>query len=63
MDDTAKKILSELEMLRKLKMIELLDRGYSQSKLASALGISQPTISRMMSTKKASKTTKRDGDE
>lgn len=42
-------------MLRKLKMIELFDKGYSQAQLAQALGVSQPTISRMMpkvSTKK-----------
>ena len=39
-------------MLRKLKMIELLDAGYSQSKLAKALGVSQSTISRMMGTGK-----------
>ena len=51
----ADEILKELEMLRKLKMIELFDKGYSQGQLAQALGVSQPTISRMMpkvSTKK-----------
>lgn len=47
-DDFAESILMELEMLRKLKMIELLDAGYSQSKLAAALGVSQSTISRML---------------
>ncbi len=52
MDDTLKKILSELEMIRKIKMIELMERGYSQSKLGSALGISQATVSRMMASKK-----------
>jgi predicted transcriptional regulator len=41
-------ILKELEMLRKLKMVELLDKGYSQAQLAQVLGVSQPTISRMM---------------
>lgn len=48
-------ILKELEMLRKLKIIELFDKAYSQAQLAQALGVSQPTISRMMpkvSTKK-----------
>jgi predicted transcriptional regulator len=53
MEDTLKKILSELEMIRKIKMIELSERGYSQSKLGTALGISQTTVSRMMSGKKA----------
>ena len=47
-DEQANQILKELEMLRKLKMIELFDKGYSQAQLAQALGVSQPTISRMM---------------
>lgn len=42
------RILKEREMLRKPKMIQLFDRGYSQAQLAQALGVSQPTISRMM---------------
>lgn len=53
MEDTLKKILSELEMLRKLKMIELMEQGYSQAKLGGALGISQATVSRMMAGKKS----------
>jgi len=47
-NEQADEILKELEMLRKLKMIELFDKGYSQAQLAQALGVSQPTISRMM---------------
>jgi predicted transcriptional regulator len=47
-DEQASAILKELEMLRKLKMIELLDKGYSQGQLAHVLGVSQPTISRMV---------------
>jgi predicted transcriptional regulator len=47
-EDQADMILKELEMLRKLKMIELLDKGYSQAQLAQVLGVSQPTISRMV---------------
>lgn len=50
-DDLAEQILSELQMLRKLKMIEMMESGYSQSRLAAALGVSQPTISRMMKSK------------
>jgi predicted transcriptional regulator len=53
MEDTLKKILSELEMIRKIKMIELMERGYSQSKLGGALGMSQATVSRMMANKKS----------
>jgi predicted transcriptional regulator len=47
-EDQASAILKELEMLRKLKMIEFFDRGYSQAQLAQVLGVSQPTISRMV---------------
>lgn len=53
MEDLLKRILVELEMIRKLKMIEAVERGYSQAKLGSALGISQATVSRMMAGKKA----------
>jgi predicted transcriptional regulator len=47
-DEQASAILKELEMLRKLKMVELFDKGYSQAQLAQILGVSQPTISRMV---------------
>lgn len=47
-NEQADKILKELEMLRKLRILELLSKGYSQAELAQALGVSQPTISRMM---------------
>ncbi|HWL04172.1 MAG TPA: helix-turn-helix domain-containing protein [Xanthobacteraceae bacterium] len=53
-DEQAEQILKELEMLRKLKLAEMLERGYSQSQLAQILGVSQPTISRM--TPKVSRT-------
>ncbi len=47
-DEQAAAILKELEMLRKLKLLEFLDKGYSQGQLAQVLGVSQPTISRMV---------------
>jgi predicted transcriptional regulator len=47
-EDQATAILKELEILRKLKLLELLDKGYSQGQLAKVLGVSQPTISRMV---------------
>ena len=47
-DEQAEQIIKELEMLRKLRILELFDRGYSQVQLAQALGVSQPTISRMV---------------
>jgi predicted transcriptional regulator len=46
--EQADKILKELEMLRKLRILEMFDKGYSQAQLAQVLGVSQPTISRMM---------------
>lgn len=54
-DDLARAILKELEMLRKLKIFELTKQGASQSQLADALGVSQPTISRMLPKKAAKK--------
>ena len=47
-EEQADIIIKELEMLRKLKIIELFDKGYSQVQLAQVLGVSQPTISRMV---------------
>jgi len=47
-EEQAAAILKELEMLRKLKLLEFLDKGYSQAQLAKVLGVSQPTISRMV---------------
>lgn len=45
--DQAEQIIKELEMLRKLKLLELFEKGFSQTQLAEILGVSQPTISRM----------------
>jgi predicted transcriptional regulator len=47
-EEQADKLLKELEMLRKLRILELFDKGYSQAQLAHVLGVSQPTISRMV---------------
>lgn len=47
-NEQAEQMLKELEMLRKLKLLEFLDKGYSQAQLAKVLGVSQPTISRMV---------------
>lgn len=48
-------ILRELQMLRKLKMMELSKAGFSQTQLADALGVGQSTVSRLMATKKQTK--------
>ena len=45
-------ILKELQMLRKLKMMELSEAGYSQQKMADALGVSQKTVSRLIANPK-----------
>jgi predicted transcriptional regulator len=47
--------LKELQMLRKLKMMELSEAGYSQSRMAEALGVSQKTVSRLMANPKKGK--------
>jgi predicted transcriptional regulator len=47
-DEQTEQILKELQIIRKLKLAEMLERGYSQSQLAQILGVSQPTISRMI---------------
>ena len=47
-NEQADEIIKELEMLRKLRILELFDKGYSQAQLAQLLGVSQPTISRMV---------------
>ena len=60
-NDQAAQIIKELEMLRKLKMMELIERGHSQTDIGRALGLSQPTISRMFPNKSNSKKTKRNG--
>lgn len=47
-EEQGNQILKELEMLRKLKLLELMEKGYSQGQLAQLIGVSQPTISRMI---------------
>lgn len=47
-EEQAEQILKELEMIRKLKLAEMVEKGYSQAQLAQILGVSQPTISRMV---------------
>lgn len=48
MVDFNEQILAELQMLRKLKMVQLAEAGYSQAKLGEILGLSQQTVSKMM---------------
>ena len=48
-------IFKELQMLRKLKMMELSDAGHSQSKMAEELGVTQQTVSKLMTNPKKAK--------
>lgn len=41
------KILAELEGIKKLQILELLAKGFSQNQIALTLGISQASVSRM----------------
>lgn len=41
------RLVAELEALKKLKILELLDRGYSQNQIALTLGVGQASVSRM----------------
>jgi predicted transcriptional regulator len=47
-NEQAEQLLRELEMLRKLMILDLFHKGYSQAQLAQVLGVSQPSISRMV---------------
>ena len=42
-----KSVVSELDALKKLMILQLLDKGFSQSQIALTLGVSQPKISKM----------------
>ena len=46
--------LKVLEDIRKLLVFILLKQGFKQGEVAEALGVSQPTISRMFSKKNSS---------
>jgi hypothetical protein len=48
-------ILKELQMLRKLKMMELTEAGFPQAKMADALGVSSRTIRRLIANPKKGK--------
>jgi len=50
-------ILNELVFIRKLMMFSLVRDGVSQTDLASALGLSQSSISRMVASAKPSPST------
>lgn len=41
------KVLGELEALKRLMVLDLLGKGYSQAQIALTLGVGQATVSRM----------------
>lgn len=57
-NEQADQILKELEMLRKMRMREMFDKGYSQAQLAEVIGVSQSSISRMLPNISANKKAK-----
>lgn len=56
---TLQMIADELVTIRKLLVFALLDSGISQDKLATAMGVSQSFISRMLTVRRGSDTKKR----
>lgn len=44
---TEDKVLAELEALKKLMVLDLLGKGYSQTQIALTLGVGQASVSRM----------------
>lgn len=51
MADSLAVIAQEITMIRKLIVFSLLSSGVSQEKVASALGVSQATVSRLAGTR------------
>ena len=47
-DSDVKKLVDEMESVKKLLMLQLLAMGYKQKHIASVLGISDATLSRML---------------
>jgi predicted transcriptional regulator len=43
----AEQIIETLESIKKLLILEILDKGYSQKQVAMTLGVGQATVSRM----------------
>ena len=47
-DEDLKTLVQETQWVRKLMMLQVLAAGYKQKHIASALGVSPATMSRMM---------------
>lgn len=48
MDDRLDEISKNLEIIKRLMIFQLLEKGHSQARLAEALGVNQSTVSRML---------------
>lgn len=47
-NEDAKALIEEMQGVKKLLMLQLLAMGYKQKHIASALGVSEATLSRML---------------
>jgi len=47
-DNQSKALIEEVESVKKLLILQLLAIGYRQKQIASALGVSEATLSRML---------------
>ena len=47
-DPNAKALVEEMQAIKKLLILQLLAMGYKQKNIASSLGISEATLSRML---------------
>lgn len=51
-EKTLNQIASDLEAIKKLMILNMMEHGHSQAKVAAAIGTSQASISRMLASKK-----------
>lgn len=58
-DDSLTVLVQEVVMIRKLMVFSLLNSGISQENVANALGVSQPTVSRLAGSKPVKKKRKK----
>lgn len=47
-DKDSKALLEEMQAIKKLLILQLLGNGFKQKQIAAMLGISEPTMSRLM---------------
>ncbi len=57
--EQGERIIAELVALKKLEILSLMDRGFSQSQIAAALGTNQQAVSRMVPASASAKSKKK----